>query len=195
MYYLVKIRNFKNVADAYHYQSILKEYSIESFVELLDNEIDGILDDDELGNAMLSVLQSDSEEAIEILRQIDVEYFGKEQENTEIFNGDALVIVKQMSVAEEAYLYKARLINEGLTCFIVDKHTINPLPLVGLTASTIELYVPKKQVLLANKIIQEMDGKTTNITEKPLDMRPIFVGIVIFIIVLFLLVQQYFNMY
>lgn len=195
MHYLITIREFDHATDAYHYKSALRAYDIESYVEMLEEQMDGLLDAAEFGKAKLSVLQGDLEDARQILRQIDVDYFGKEHQNLETFNEDALVIVKKMSLKQEAYLYKARLINEGLTCFIVDKHGTNPLPLVGLTASTIDLYVPKNQLPKAKAIILDMDSKDIVVEAQKPDNKPLLIGVVVVLIVLFLLVQQYYSMY
>jgi hypothetical protein len=165
MHYLVTIRTFDHITDAYHYKNILKDYEIESYVEVLDYHENEPLDAAELGNAKLSVLQGDVDDAMEVLRQTDLDYFGSEKENTTDFNENGLVLVKKMSLSEEAYLYKARLQDENLTCFIINKHATNPLPLLGLTASTIELFVPKSQLYTAENIIAEMDK--VNMTEAP----------------------------
>lgn len=195
MHYLITIREFDHATDAYHYKSILRESNIESYVEMLDFEEDTTLDAAELGKAKLSVLQGDAEDAKVILKQIDLDYYGETRQNLDDFNEDGLVIVKKMSYQEEAYLYKARLIDEGLTCFLVDKHATNPLPLVGITASTIELYVPKSQLFTAEEIILEMDKKTIGESNQKADNKPLVIGIIIVLIALFLLVQQYFSMY
>ncbi|MFT5835036.1 MAG: hypothetical protein ACI97N_002681 [Cognaticolwellia sp.] len=192
MHYLVTIRTFDHTTDAHHYKSILKENEIESYVEVLAYEEDEPLDAAEMGNAKLSVLQGDVDDAIEILRRTDLEYFGAERENTTDFNDNTLVIVKKMSYSEEAYLYKAKLQNEGLTCFIVDKHATNPLPLVGLTASTIELFVPKSQVYLAQNILNEMD-KVNTAEASASDNRPFLIGLLFVVIALVLLALSYFN--
>ena len=195
MYYLIIIREFDHATDAYHYKSILKENGIESYVEMLDFDEGTTLDAAELGKAKLSVLQGDADDAKALLSEIDLDYYGETRQNLDDFNDDALVIVKKMSYQEEAYLYKARLIDEGLTCFIVDKHTTNPLPLVGITASTIELYVPKSQLFTAEELILEMDKNTIGESNQEKDNKPLLIGIIIVLIALFLLVQQYFSMY
>ena len=148
----------------------------------------------ELGKAKLSVLQGDVEDAKRLLQEIDLDYYGEARQNLDDFNEDGLVIVKKMSYQEEAYLYKARLIDEGLTCFIVDKHATNPLPLVGITASTIELYVPKSQLFAAEDIILEMYKKIIGENNQKFDKKPLIIGVIIVLIALFLLVQQYFSM-
>ena len=181
MHYLVTIRTFDHATDAYHYKNILKNYEIESFVEVLEYHEEEPLDAAELSNAKLSVLQGDVDDALQVLRQTDLDYFGTEKENTTDFNDDALVIVKKMSLSEEAYLYKARLQDEGLTCFIVDKHATNPLPLVGLTASTIELFVPKSQLYTAEAIIAEMDK--VNMSEAPSSDNKVFLIGALFVII------------
>lgn len=195
MNYLITIREFDHTTDAYHYKSILRENDIESYVEMLDFDEVSTLDAAELGKAKLSVLQGDIDDAKAILKEIDLEYYGEFRQNLDKFNENGLVIVKKMSYQEEAYLYKARLIDEGLTCFLVDKHATNPLPLVGITASTIELYVPKSQLLTAENIILEMDKKSIGKPNLESDNKPLLIGIVIVLIALFLLVQQYFSMY
>ncbi|MFK7949376.1 MAG: hypothetical protein AB8G11_17420 [Saprospiraceae bacterium] len=195
MNYLITIREFDHTTDAYHYKSILRENDIESYVEMLDFDEVSTLDAAELGKAKLSVLQGDIDDAKSILKEIDLEYYGEFRQNLDKFNENGLVIVKKMSYQEEAYLYKARLIDEGLTCFLVDKHATNPLPLVGITASTIELYVPKSELLTAEKIILEMDEKSIGKPNLESDNKPLLIGIVIVLIALFLLVQQYFSMY
>lgn len=190
MHYLVIIRTFNHTTDAYHYKNILKKYEIESFVEVLEVYEDEPLDAAELSHAKLSVLQGDVDDAVEVLRQTDLEYFGTEKENTTDFNDNALVIVKKMSLSEEAYLYKARLQDEGLTCFIVNKHGTNPLPLVGLTASTIELFVPKSQLYIAAAIMAEMDK--VNMTEAPSSDNKVFlIGALFILIALIFLVISY----
>jgi hypothetical protein len=191
MHYLVTIRTFDHTTDAHHYKNILKEYEIESYVEVLDYHENEPLDAPELGNAKLSVLQGDVDDAMEVLRQTDLEYFGSEKENTTDFNENGLVLVKKMSLSEEAYLYKARLQDEGLTCFIVNKHAINPLPLAGLTANTIELYLPKSQVYTAKSIILEMDK--VNTTEAPSSENKAFlIGVLFVLIALIFLVVSFF---
>lgn len=190
MHYLVTIRTFDHTTDAYHYKNILKNYEIESFVEVSEYQEDEPLDAAELSHAKLSVLQGDVDDAIEVLRQTDLEYFGTEKENMTDFNDDALVIVKKMSLSEEAYLYKARLQDEGLTCFIVNKHATNPLPLVGLTASTIELFVPKSQLYTAEAIMAEMDK--VNMSEAPSSDNKVFlIGALFVLIALIFLVISY----
>jgi hypothetical protein len=192
MHYLVTIRAFDHATDAYHYKNILKNYEIESFIEVLEYHENEPLDAAELSHAKLSVLQGDVEDAIAVLRQTDLDYFGSEKENTTDFNEDGLIIVKKMSLSEEAYLYKARLQDEGLTCFIVNKHTTNPLPLVGLTASTIELFVPKSQLYTAEAIIVEMDK--VNMTEAPSSDNKVFlIGVLFVLIALIFLVISFFS--
>lgn len=190
MHYLVTIRIFDHATDAYHYKNVLKDYEIESFVEVLSYHEDEPLDAAELSSAKLSVLQGDVDDALQILRQTDMEYFGSEKENTTDFNDDALVIVKKMSLSEEAYLYKARLQDEGLTCFIVNKHATNPLPLVGLTASTIELFVPKSQLQTAEAIIAEMDK--VSMTEAPSSDNNVFwIGLSFVVLALIFLIISF----
>jgi hypothetical protein len=195
MPYLVTIRTFKHSTDAYHYKQVLKKNSIESYLETPDFEADSILDVNELSEANLSVLQGDVEDAIEIIKSEDLNYFGAAQENMEAFHGNELILLKKMSYQKEAYLYKARLENEGITCFIVDKHATNPLPLVGLTAETIELYIPQSKLETAKRIILELDNNQIDETETNFDYKPVIIIAVIILIALFLLVQQYFNMY
>lgn len=195
MPYLVIIRTFKHSTDAYHYKSILKDHSIESYIETPDFEDDIALDANELSEANLSVLQSDVDDAVSILKNEDLNYFGSEQEDIENFHGNELVLIKKMSVQKEAYLYKARLKNEEITCFIVDKHAINTLPLIGLTAETIELYVPKSDLEIAKKIIAELDANQTDEADIKSDYKPILIILVIILIALFLLVQQFYDMY
>lgn len=197
MPYLVTIRTFKHSTDAYHYKNVLKNHSIESYLETPDFEDNTTLDSNELSEANLSVLQGDVDDAIEIIKSEDLIYFGNEQENIESFYGNELILLKKMSFQEEAYLYKARLENEGITCFIVDKHTTNPLPLVGLTAETIELYIPHSNLEIAKNIITELDNNQTDVTETETDSdyKPVIIIIVIILIALFLLVQQFFDMY
>jgi uncharacterized protein YhfF len=191
MHYLVTIRTFDHTTDAYHYKDILRNHEIESYVEVLDYHEDEPLDAAELSHAKLSVLQGDVDDALQILRETDLEYFGSEKENTTDFNENGLVIVKKMSLSEEAYLYKARLQDEGLTCFIVNKHATNPLPLVGLTASTIELFVPKSQLHTAEMIIVEMDK--VNMTEAPSSDNKVFlIGALFVLIALIFLVISFF---
>jgi hypothetical protein len=191
MHYLVTIRTFDHTTDAHHYKNILKEYEIESYVEVLDYHENEPLDAAELGNAKLSVLQGDVDDAMEVLRQTDLDYFGSEKENTTDFNENGLVLVKKMSLSEEAYLYKARLQDENLTCFIINKHATNPLPLLGLTASTIELFVPKSQLYTAENIIAEMDK--VNMTEAPSsDNKAFLIGALFVLIALIFLVVSFF---
>jgi hypothetical protein len=191
MHYLVTIRTFDHITDAYHYKNILKDYEIESYVEVLDYHENEPLDAAELGNAKLSVLQGDVDDAMEVLRQTDLDYFGSEKENTTDFNENGLVLVKKMSLSEEAYLYKARLQDENLTCFIINKHATNPLPLLGLTASTIELFVPKSQLYTAENIIAEMDK--VNMTEAPSsDNKAFLIGALFVLIALIFLVVSFF---
>jgi hypothetical protein len=191
MHYLVTIRTFDHITDAYHYKNILKDYEIESYVEVLDYHENEPLDAAELGNAKLSVLQGDVDDAMEVLRQTDLDYFGSEKENTTDFNENGLVLVKKMSLNEEAYLYKARLQDENLTCFIINKHATNPLPLLGLTASTIELFVPKSQLYTAENIIAEMDK--VNMTEAPSsDNKAFLIGALFVLIALIFLVVSFF---
>lgn len=195
MFYLITIREFEHATDAHYYKRILKDNAIESYVELLDFQEESILDSAEIGKAKLSVLQGDVDDAKELLMEIDLDFYGETRQNLDDFNEDTLVIVKKMSYQEEAYLYKARLLDEGLTCFLVDKHSTNPLPLVGITASTIELYVPKSQLYTAEEIILEMDKNTFDGKSEKSDYKPLLIGVIFVLIALFLLVQQYFSMY
>ena len=192
--YLITIREFDHATDARYYKKVLSEYGIESYVELLDFAEETTLDAAELGNARLSVLQGDIDDAKIILKGLDLEYYGETRQNLDDFNEDALVLIKKMSYQEEAYLYKARLIDEGLTCFIINKHATTPLPLVGI-AGTIDLYVPKSQWSLAEAIIFELDENTFSKSYDEPNKKPLLIGVIIILITLFLLVQQYFSMY
>ena len=191
---LITIREFASFEDAYHYKKILSENDIESYIGSPVLEEGDPLDAAETGSYQLSVLSGDFEDAKELLQSLDIEYFGAVQEELKGYDDD-LVIVKKMSYQEEAYLYKAKLEDEGITCFIIDKHAANPLPLVGITASTIELYVPKSQLEMAEAIILELDGQLFSQDNRKADNKPLLIGIVLVLIALFLLVQQYFSMY
>jgi len=195
MPYLITIRTFKHANDAYHYKNYLKENGIESYIEMSDFEDDLTLDSNELSEASLSVLQGDVDDAVRILKHEDLNYFGSEQESKAEYYHDELILIRKMSFQDEAYLYKAKLESEGITCFIVDKHTTNPLPLVGITAETIELYIPQSNLETAKKIIQELDNNQSDDIVTQVDYKPMLIIFVIIIIVLFLLVQQFFDMY
>ena len=192
---LITIRVFTNLEDAHYYRKLLSEHNIEGYINSLDMEEDTPLNAAAAGRFQLSVLSGDFEDAEQLLESLDIEHFGAVQKELEEYDNDDLVIIKKMSYQEEAYLYKARLEDEGLTCFIVDKHATNPLPLVGITASTIELYVPKSQLTMAEEIILELDGQLFSQDNRKADNKPLLIGILLVLIALFLLVQQYFSMY
>ena len=192
---LITIRVFTSLEDAHYYRKLLSEHNIEGYINSLDMEEDTPLNAAAAGRFQLSVLSGDFEDAEQLLESLDIEHFGAVQKELEEYDNDDLVIIKKMSYQEEAYLYKARLEDEGLTCFIVDKHATNPLPLVGITASTIELYVPKSQLTMAEEIILELDGQLFSQDNRKADNKPLLIGILLVLIALFLLVQQYFSMY
>lgn len=191
---LITIREFASFEDAHHYKKMLSENGIESYINSPALEEDSPFDAAETGSYHLSVLSGDFEDAKQLIQSLDIEYFGSVQEELEGHDND-LVIVKKMSYKEEAYLYKAKLEDEGVICFIIDKHAANPLPLVGITASTIELYVPKSQLAMSEAIILELDGQLFSQDNRKTDKKPLLIGIILVLIALFLLVQQYFSMY
>ena len=193
--YLINIREFSRVEDAYYYKKVLSENNIESYLSSPVMEEDAPLDAAETESVQLSVLSGDLDDAKQLLATIDIDYFGGVQQDVEGYEHSDLVIIKQMSYKKEAYLYKARLEDEGVTCFIVDKHSTNPLPLVGITANTIELYVPKNQLATAEMIVLEMDSRVYSESNQKVDKKPLLIGIILVLIALFLLVQQYFSMY
>lgn len=193
--YLINIREFSKVEDAYYYKKVLSENNIESYISSPVMEEDAPLDAAETESVQLSVLSGDLDDAKQLLATIDIDYFGDVQQGVEGYEHSDLVIIKQMSYQKEAYLYKARLEDEGVTCFIVDKHSTNPLPLVGITANTIELYVPKNQLATAEMIVLEMDSRVYSESNQKVDKKPLLIGIILVLIALFLLVQQYFSMY
>ena len=193
--YLINIREFSRVEDAYYYKKVLSENNIESYISSPVMEEDAPLDAAETESVQLSVLSGDLDDAKQLLATIDIDYFGGVQQDVEGYEHSDLVIIKQMSYQKEAYLYKARLEDEGVTCFIVDKHSTNPLPLVGITANTIELYVPKNPVATAEMIVLEMDSRVYSESNQKVDKKPLLIGIILVLIALFLLVQQYFSMY
>ena len=193
--YLINIREFSRVEDAYYYKKVLSENNIESYISSPVMEEDAPLDAAETESVQLSVLSGDLDDAKQLLATIDIDYFGDVQQGVEGYEHSDLVIIKQMSYQKEAYLYKARLEDEGVTCFIVDKHSTNPLPLVGITANTIELYVPKNQLATAEMIVLEMDSRVYSEINQKVDKKPLLIGIILVLIALFLLVQQYFSMY
>lgn len=193
--YLINIREFSRVEDAYYYKKVLSENNIESYISSPVMEEDAPLDAAETESVQLSVLSGDLDDAKQLLATIDIDYFGDVQQDVEGYEHSDLVIIKQMSYQKEAYLYKARLEDEGVTCFIVDKHSTNPLPLVGITANTIELYVPKNQLATAEMIVLEMDSRVYSESNQKVDKKPLLIGIILVLIALFLLVQQYFSMY
>jgi hypothetical protein len=193
--YLINIREFSRVEDAYYYKKVLSENNIESYISSPVMEEDAPLDAAETESVQLSVLSGDLDDAKQLLATIDIDYFGDVQQGVEGYEHSDLVIIKQMSYQKEAYLYKARLEDEGVTCFIVDKHSTNPLPLVGITANTIELYVPKNQLATAEMIVLEMDSRVYSESNQKVDKKPLLIGIILVLIALFLLVQQYFSMY
>lgn len=193
--YLINIREFSKVEDAYYYKKVLSENNIESYISSPVMEEDAPLDAAETESVQLSVLSGDLDDAKQLLATIDIDYFGGVQQDVEGYEHSDLVIIKQMSYQKEAYLYKARLEDEGVTCFIVDKHSTNPLPLVGITANTIELYVPKNQLATAEMIVLEMDSRVYSESNQKVDKKPLLIGIILVLIALFLLVQQYFSMY
>lgn len=192
---LITIRVFTSLEDAHYYRKLLSEHNIEGYINNLNMEEDTPLNAAAAGRFQLSVLSGDFEDAEQLLESLDIEHFGAVQKELEEYENDDLVIIKKMSYQEEAYLYKARLEDEGLTCFIVDKHAANPLPLVGITASTIELYVPESQLTMAEEIILELDGQLFSQDNRKADNKPLLIGILLVLIALFLLVQQYFSMY
>jgi hypothetical protein len=188
MPYLVTLRSFEQRAEALIYKRLLAEHGITSFVETVERSGALPLDSDEVGAVRLSVLQSEAEEALEILHAENL------SSTEEIVAANPLVLIKKMSLAEEAYLYQARLEHEGFTCFLVNKHASNPLPLLGLTAGTIELYVPKQEAAAAQQLLQTLDHTLPTPTEMQ-TFNPLWFGLILVVIVIFLLVRQYFDMF
>ncbi|MFT5970635.1 MAG: DNA-directed RNA polymerase subunit RPC12/RpoP [Flavobacteriales bacterium] len=70
----------------------------------------------------------------------------------------ALVTLRTFDTVVDAHILRTKLESEGITCYLIDEHTVGVNPLFNITVGGIKLNIDETDAPAAIAIIEEIEG-------------------------------------